>query len=161
MSGLCFFLPWCFAVSVWLPGVLGSRASGAGLFLLCWHAGHVSESLFLVQCKYLANGVWLVLNCIRILASFLGKGVMSLMNFSKQADGSVFFIHAYQGDFVHSFCALLFNFSLYACLIADLLRGSFLCKIFGSLSMLLPPSVIAFFASLSAFSFPSTPVVVW
>lgn len=43
----------------------------------------------------LASDVWPVFSCVRMLASFLGSGVMSLMNFPEHANGSVFFIRAY------------------------------------------------------------------
>jgi hypothetical protein len=55
------------------------------------------------------------------------------------------------------FWARIVSFSWYAHFIANLLFGSVFLSAFGSSLRSLLPSVIAFFASSSAFSFPSIP----
>jgi len=69
----------------------------------CWHTGQMGESLFPMQCRCLASGACPVQSCVKILASFLGKLVMSLMYLFKGAVGSVFFIFTYHGDFCQIF----------------------------------------------------------
>jgi hypothetical protein len=72
--------------------------------------------------------------------------------------GSVFIILLYRFEACHRFCAWRLSLSLCVHLMADLLRGSIFLSSPGNLFVLLLPSVIAFFASSSACSFPSTPL---
>jgi hypothetical protein len=90
-----------------------------------------------------------------MLVSFLGSSVTRLMYLLDGAIGSVFFILLYHHVAFQSFCILFFSLSPYTCIIADLLCSSHFFRSFSSLSKLLLPSVAAFFACLSVFSFPS------
>lgn len=111
-----------------------------------------------MRCKCLARGVWPVLNCESMLASFRGRFAISLRYLFEGVVGSVFFILAYRGDFCHSFCALFFSVSPKAHFAADLLCGRVFLRSLGSRHLSLLPSVIAFFACSSARSLPSTPL---
>ena len=91
-----------------------------------------------------------------MLASFLGVEVISLRYLLDGAEGSVLFILSKRRDSVHSFWACLHSFALWACIRAVLLYGKFVLSKVGSLSSGELPSVMAFFASSSAFSFPVT-----
>jgi hypothetical protein len=73
----------------WCTVQCRSRCSTVSSF--CWHAGHVSELFFLMQCRCLASGACPVLSCVRMLACFLSRFAMSLRYLSDTAVGSVFF----------------------------------------------------------------------
>ena len=124
----------------------------------CWHAGHVGESAFPIWCRCLASGACPVLSCDSMLASFLGSGVTRSMYLVDGDFGSVFFIRLKCGEACHTFCALFFSCAPCACIIADLLWGSLFLRSLGRPLTSLLPSVTAFFAWSSAFSFPSTPL---
>jgi hypothetical protein len=93
-----------------------------------------------------------------MLASFLGRPVISIMYLSEGVFGSVFFILLYLGDFSHSFCAQHLSFLLYAHFSANTLCGSVFLRYFSRSHLSLLPSIIDFFASSSTCSFPSTPL---
>jgi hypothetical protein len=99
-----------------------------------------------------------ILSCNSILASFLGSGVTRLAYLFDGTMRSVFFILLYCYAACHSFCVHFFSFSLDTCISANLLCGNLFFSSFYSLLRSLPPSVITFFASSFAFSFPSTPL---
>jgi hypothetical protein len=71
----------------------------------CWHAGHVGESAFPMQCRCLANGACPVHSCIRMLACFLGMSMISLRYLTDTAVGSIFFRSVWHGEASHNFCA--------------------------------------------------------
>jgi hypothetical protein len=124
----------------------------------CLQSVHVGESALLMRCRCLASGACPVRSCERMLASFLGSGVMRSTYLFDSVFASVFFILSYWHELFHIFCALFFTFSPYACIIADFLCGSLFLRSVGRALVSSLPSVMAFFACLSAFSFPSTPL---
>jgi hypothetical protein len=128
------------------------------VLLCCWHAGQVGESAFPMWWGCLAREACSILICMRMLTAFLGSGVIRVKYLFDMAVGSVFFIRSYLGNACHSFCVHHLSFSPYSYFIADLLRGSVFFRSCGSSSCSLLSSVIAFFASSSACSFPSTPL---
>jgi hypothetical protein len=81
------FLSTCLAG--WCAVQCSSRCSTVSSF--CWHAGHVGELVFPMRCRCFASGACPVLSCVRMLACFLGRSVMSLRYLSDAAAGSVFF----------------------------------------------------------------------
>jgi hypothetical protein len=97
----------------WVLGVLEVSSFVMSMFLLLvllysicqgpWWAGQVGES-FLMQCRCLANGMCPVHSLVRMLASFLGRPVMSVMYLLDGVFRLVFFILLYLGDFSHIFC---------------------------------------------------------
>ena len=145
-----------FFMSMFLPPVLFCRACLASQCAgqcnkrcctvsgLCKHAVQIGESPFLIQWRFLANGAWPVLNCVRVLASHLGKLAISLMYAFDGVVGSMSFILLNHSDFSHVHCAFCWSFPLYAHLIADLLyrRGSLSCA--GRIVAFLLPSVMDF-----------------
>jgi hypothetical protein len=143
-------------LAAWCAGQCSMRCSTVSS--CCRHAGHIGESAFPIRCKCLASGACPVLNCVKMLAAFLGRAAIRVRYLFDMAVGSVFFIHSCRGDFHHIFCARRLSFSPYAHFIADLLRGIVFFRSRGSSSWLLLPSVIAFFASSSARSLPSIPL---
>ena len=105
----------------------------------CWHSGQIGESTFPMRYKCLARGVWPVLNCESMLASFHGRFIINLRYLLEGVVGSVFFILVYRGDFCHSFCALHFSVSLKAHFAADMLCGSVFLRSLGSCCLSLLP----------------------
>ena len=93
-----------------------------------------------------------------MLACFLGMSVMRSMYLLDGVVGSSFFIRSDCFDFCHSFCVVHFSFLLNAHFIAVLLHGNGFFSMFGSFSVLLLLSVIAFLACSSACSLPSIPL---
>ena len=77
-----------------------------------WHAGHVGESAFLMQCKCLASGACPVRSCIRMLVCFLGMSVVSLRYLIDTAVGSVFFRSVWHREASHNFCMCALSFLL-------------------------------------------------
>jgi len=118
------------------------------------HGGQISEFVFLIWCRYLANGVCPVLSWDSMLASFLGSVVTRLMYLLEGVVGSVFFILSYHSDFCHPFCARCLSFLLCVHFIAGLLCGSVFLRNFGSLLVSLLPIIITFFTSSSVHLLP-------
>jgi hypothetical protein len=143
-------------LAAWCGGQCSMRCSTVSL--CCRHAGHIGESAFLIQCRCLATGACPILNCIKMLAAFLGRAAIRVRYLFDMAVGSVFFICSCHSDFRYIFCAHHLSFFPYPHFIADLLQGIVFFRSYGSLSWLLLPSVIAFFASSSAHLLPSIPL---
>ena len=126
------------------------------IFSCCLQSMHVGESALPMRCRCLASGVCPVHSCKRMLTSFLGGGVMRSMYLVDSIFTSVFFILSYRHEVFHIFSALFFSFSLYACIIADLLCGSLFLRSAGRALVMSLPSVMAFFACSSTLLCPGT-----
>ena len=89
------------------------------------HAGQVGELIFPIWCKCLASGACPILSCDKMLANFLGSGVMRLRYLFDGVIRSVCFILSYCQDAAHALCALPFNFlqmlaaSLICCMVVS------------------------------------------
>ena len=127
------------------------------VLVACRHAGQISDGILLIWVRYLANGMCPVLSCMMMLAPFLGSIDMILMKLAEVAWGSVSPISMKCGDNIHSSCASLLVLALNAYLTVELLEGSDVVSIKGSLFELELPLVMAFLARESAFVLPSTP----
>ena len=95
--------------------------------------GHVGDIIFLMQDKYLANGMCPVLSCMIMLVDFFGSVEIVFTKRAEDVCGSVLLMYVKHGDVDQTSCNLCLVLDLKACFAAELLKGRGEVSNFGSL----------------------------